>query len=39
MTLAAAAKKLTDDKTTGLAFSPEIAQVGAFFPGGRLLRQ
>jgi multiple sugar transport system substrate-binding protein len=30
--LASAAKKLTDATTTGLAFSPEIARVGAFFP-------
>lgn len=30
--LAAAAKKLTTGPTTGLAFSPEVARVGAFFP-------
>lgn len=30
--LSAAAKKLTKGPTTGLAFSPEIARVGAFFP-------
>lgn len=30
--LASAAKKLTSGPTTGLAFSPEIARIGAFFP-------